>query len=52
MRIHPLGRKLIHAEGQTDMTKLTVAFRKFTNATKTRLFFLFSRYEELIYTGE
>jgi len=44
MRIHPVGTKLIHTDGQTDMTKLLVAFLKFVKATKTILF-LFSRYE-------
>jgi hypothetical protein len=38
MRIHPVGRKLNHADGQTDMTKLIVAFRKFANATKNKFF--------------
>jgi hypothetical protein len=39
MEIHPVGAELLHAHGQTDghtdMTKLIVAFRKFTNAPKT-----------------
>jgi hypothetical protein len=28
----PVGVELFHAEGQTDMTKLIVAFRNFANA--------------------
>jgi hypothetical protein len=28
------GSELFHADGGTDMTKLTVAFRKFANALK------------------
>jgi hypothetical protein len=31
----PVGDKF-HADGQKDMTKLTVAFRKFANAPKLR----------------
>jgi len=38
MKFRPLGAELSHAErqtdGQTDMTKLIVAFRNFTNASK------------------
>jgi len=46
MKIRPLGPELFHADGQgdrgrdgktegrKDMTKLTVAIRKFANATK------------------
>jgi hypothetical protein len=36
MKIFPLGRELFHPAGKTDMTKLTVAFRKFANAPKNR----------------
>jgi hypothetical protein len=32
MKIHPVGAELFHADGQTDTTKLTVAFRNFANA--------------------
>jgi len=34
MRIRPVGDGLFHADGRTDMTKLTVAFRKFANVPK------------------
>jgi hypothetical protein len=38
MKIHPVGDKLLHADGRTDretcMTKLAVAFRNFANAPK------------------
>ena len=38
MKIRLVGAELFHAErrtdGQTDMTKLTVAFRNFTNTLK------------------
>jgi len=34
MRIRPVGAELFHADGQTDTTKLTVAFRNFANAPK------------------
>jgi len=36
MKIHPVGAELFHADGQTDMTKLMVAFRNFANAPKNR----------------
>jgi len=35
MKIRPVGAGLLHADGQTDMTKLRVAFRNFANAPKT-----------------
>jgi len=38
MKIRPVGAELFHADGQTDMTKLTIAFRNFA---KTPKFFLF-----------
>jgi hypothetical protein len=34
MQIRPVGTKSFHADGQTDMTKLIVAFRNFANAPK------------------
>jgi len=34
MKILPFGAKVFHADGQIDMSKVTVAFRKFANATK------------------
>ena len=34
MKIHSVGAELLHADGQADMTKLTVAFRNFANAGK------------------
>jgi hypothetical protein len=34
MKIFPVGAELFHADGQTDMTKLIVAFRNFAKATK------------------
>ena len=34
MKIRLVEAKLIHADGRTDMTKLTVAFRNFANAPK------------------
>jgi hypothetical protein len=39
MKIRPVGAELFHAdeERQTDMTKLTVAFRNFAKAPKKRL---------------
>jgi hypothetical protein len=34
MTILPVGTELFHADGQTDMTKLTFAFRNFASASK------------------
>jgi hypothetical protein len=34
MKILPVIAELFHADGQTDMTKLIVAFRSFANAPK------------------
>ena len=34
MKILPMGAELFHADGQTDMTKLIVAFRNFVKAPK------------------
>jgi hypothetical protein len=34
MKIRPVGAELFHADGQTDVAKLTVAFRNFANAPK------------------
>ena len=38
MKIRPVIAESIHADGRTDMTKLTVAFRNFGNALKNTLF--------------
>jgi hypothetical protein len=34
MKIRPVAVELFHADGQTDMTTLTVGFRNFANAPK------------------
>ena len=34
IKIRPVGAELFHADRQTDMTKLIVAFRNFANAPK------------------
>jgi hypothetical protein len=34
MKILPVGAKFFQADGQTDMMKLTAAFRNFANAPK------------------
>jgi hypothetical protein len=34
MKILPVGAELFNADGQTDLTRLTVAFRSFVNAPK------------------
>ena len=35
MKIRPVGTELFHADGWTDMTKLTVAFRNFASIYKS-----------------
>ena len=32
MKIRPVGAEVFHTGGQTDMTKLMIAFRNFANA--------------------
>jgi hypothetical protein len=34
MEIRPVGAELFYADGRTDMTKLTVAFRNFADVSK------------------
>jgi hypothetical protein len=34
MTIRAVGGELFHTDGQTDMSKLTIAFRNFANAPK------------------
>jgi len=34
MKIRPVGAELFHADGQTYMAKLIVAFRNFANSPK------------------
>jgi hypothetical protein len=34
MKIRPMGAELVHADGQTNMKKLIVAFRNLANAPK------------------
>ena len=34
MKIRPMGAELFHADGRTDMTKLTAAFSNFANSLK------------------
>jgi hypothetical protein len=40
IKLRPVGAKVFHADGWTDMTKLTVAFRNFANAPKTPYLFV------------
>ena len=35
-KTRPVGTKLFHADGETDMTNLTVAFCNFANAPKKK----------------
>jgi hypothetical protein len=39
MKIRPVGAEF-HADGQTDMTQLMVAFHNFTNMPKTHLTYI------------
>jgi len=34
MKIRPVGAEVFHADGQTDVTKLLIAFSNFANAPK------------------
>jgi hypothetical protein len=49
MKIRRKGAELFHAEGQTDVTKLTAAFRDIANAPKIKPLgkrrFCFHQYE-------
>ena len=38
MKICPVRAELFRADGQTDVTKLIVAFRSFANATRNQQF--------------
>jgi len=38
MKSRLVGAELFHVDGQTDMTKLRVAFRNFANVPQTGLF--------------
>ena len=42
MKLLTVAAELFHADGRTDMTKLTVAFRNFANATKDRYLISFN----------
>jgi len=37
MKIRPVGAKLFHKDGQTDMTNLIVAFYNFAKAPKNQM---------------
>jgi len=37
MKIRPVGAELFHADGQTDMRKLLVAFHNFANTPNKNL---------------
>ena len=50
MKIRPVGAELSHADGRTDMTKLTVAFGNYVNAPKKFLRFL-TKYTSQIQTA-
>jgi hypothetical protein len=37
IKIRPVGAELFHADGETNMTKIIVAFRNFANASKKQV---------------
>jgi len=43
-----VGAEFFHADGQTDMTKLMVAFSNFANALKKRRFDILMRTKTLL----
>ena len=43
MKISPIGAQSFHAEGQTHVTKLTVAFTQFLRKAPTMLMVYFTR---------
>ena len=49
IKIRPVGAKLFHMDRQTDMTKLTVAFRKLANAPKKNSLHLSQYYRNFKY---
>jgi hypothetical protein len=49
MKIRPVVAELFHADGQTDMTKLTVAFRSFANSPKRSYLLQLARSVWLLY---
>jgi hypothetical protein len=40
IKIRPVVAELFHADGKTDMTKLTVAFRNYANSPEISIFFV------------
>jgi hypothetical protein len=49
MKIRSVEDELFHADGRTDMTKLTVAFRNFANEPKN-VQILTTSYERITYS--
>jgi hypothetical protein len=49
MKISPEGAEIFHADGQTDTTKLKVAFRHFAKGPNISNVFSAARYVELCY---
>jgi len=37
MKIRPVGAEMVHADGQTDMTKLIVASQNFANSLEKNI---------------
>jgi hypothetical protein len=48
MKIRPMGAKVFHAEGRTDMTKLIVAFLNFAKTPKEDKFIKYTMLRELV----
>ena len=49
MKIRPVGAEWFHADGQTDMTKIIVAFRNFVSAPKMNC--SYENIEEIYHLG-
>jgi len=52
VKIRPVEAELLRADGQTDMTKLTVAFGNFVNASKKSTFYLSTVFMSLVWILE
>jgi hypothetical protein len=51
MKIRSVGAELFHADGQTDMKKLTVACRNFANAPKVDIHIQYTAHRTSVHTS-
>jgi len=49
MKIRPVGAEFFHTEGQTDVTKLVVAFRNYANSPTNPTVHFFSFLLHVVY---